>query len=132
MYSIDIKSNGIFLNSINNSKKINFLINEFIQCHNSFGAMSTFRKSPGGYYIYLLIISSHYSKNPVCVEGLISLVCPKFCSRQTVKNITASAIEANFITKIIDDNDRRRKLFVPTESTILEFEQWINKTLESF
>ena len=113
------------MEAIKSSTKISKLLNHFIDCHSSNGALATFMKSPEGEYIYLLIMNSHYNKDPICVETLINIVCPKFCSRQTVKNITTSAIESNFLNKIIDIHDKRRKLFVPTAATILQFENWI-------
>jgi hypothetical protein len=119
------------LNTIKREITINNLINEFKSCHETSGALSTFRKSPEGYYIYLLIINSHYTNDPICVEELINLVCPKFCSRQTVKNIISLAIDSNFLFKTIDERDKRRKLFAPTDETILEFENWINQTLHT-
>lgn len=119
------------MNTIKREITINNLINEFKSCHETSGALSTFRKSPEGYYIYLLIINSHYTNDPICVEELINLVCPKFCSRQTVKNIISLAIDAKFLFKTIDERDKRRKLFAPTDETILEFENWINQTLHT-
>lgn len=111
--------------------KINHLITEFNNFHNSKGSQSFFRNSPESYYLYLLIMDSHYNKNPICVESLINLVCPKYCSRQTVKNIIASALDRLYITKSIDEKDHRRKLFAPTLETIEEFESWINQSFDN-
>ena len=113
------------MEAVKATTKINKLLNDFIACHYSNGALASFMKSPEAQYIYLLIMNSHYNKDPICVETLINMVCPKFCSRQTVKNITTASIESNFLNKIVDKQDKRRKLFVPTEKTILEFENWI-------
>tara|TARA_B110000208_G_scaffold135379_1_gene163692 strand:+ start:4994 stop:5356 length:363 start_codon:yes stop_codon:yes gene_type:complete len=111
--------------------KINKLINEFQNCHNTSGALSFFRNSPEGYFMYLLVMNSHYNEDPICVETLINLVCPKFCSRQTVKNIISTALEFDFLKKTIDEKDHRRKLFVPSQETIDEFEIWINQSLDN-
>ena len=115
------------MEEVKSTTKINKLLSDFISCHHSNWALGSFMKSPEGQYIYLLIMNSHYNNNPICVETLINMVCPKFCSRQTVKNITTAAIESKYLNKIVDKQDRRRKLFVPTQETILEFENWIKK-----
>ena len=114
------------------NEKLSQLINEFKSAHSSKGALSFLRKSPEAYYIFLLIMQSYYQNKSLCVENLINQVTPKFCSRQTVKNITNNAVELNFLFKINDKADRRRKLFIPTNITIDEFNDWMNKSLKSF
>ena len=109
---------------------INKLITEFENAHNSKGAISFFRKSPEAYLIFLTIMRSFYSNEPITIEKLIHVVSPRYCSRQTVKNITNNALQELIIMKKIDKKDMRKKYFIPSENTIKEFNIWISKSLK--
>ena len=110
--------------------KIDKLINEFENAHSTKGAISFFRKSPEGYLIFLTIMRSFYLNKPITIEKLIHIISPKYCSRQTVKNITNNALQENIILKKIDLKDKRKKYFTPSEKTIKEFNIWISKSLK--
>jgi hypothetical protein len=109
---------------------IDKLLVEFKSAHSSKGSIAFFRKSPEAYYIFLNIMRSFYSKEQITIEKLINIISPKFCSRQTVKNITNNALEENIIIKKIDTVDKRKKHFTPTQKTIEEFSNWVSKSLK--
>ena len=105
------------------------LLGEFHHAHESKGALSFFRKSPEAYYILLIVTHTYLSKNPISIEALISKVSPKYCSRQTVKNITNNAIAQGLLEKKTDKQDKRKKYFILSYGAFKEIKIWLNKTL---
>ena len=63
--------------------------------------------------------------NQVCsFEELFNEICPKFGSRNMVKQIVAAAIIKNFFIKTENIIDKRSLNIRPTDLTINEFEIW--------
>lgn len=105
-------------------------IKSFIQNENDVNlnlkSVDFFNRSPESRKIWLTILDRYYDQNPISFEELISEVCPKYASRQTVRNIVKIAIEKNYLIKTQDKEDKRKFLFTPTDFLLKESDTWIH------
>ena len=107
-------------------KSIEQDIDHFKHCLSHYKTLRFFLSSQDRYLTYLYILQFYFDKKELSLEELINKICPKFASRETVKNILNQAIGNQFIEKKIHSQDKRKKSFVPTSITLKEYD-WYEK-----
>ena len=103
-------------------KSIKQNIDHFKHCLSHYKTLRFFLSSQDRYLTYLYILQFYFDKKELSLEELINKICPKFASRETVKNILNQAIGHQFIEKKIHSQDKRKKSFIPTALTLKEYQ----------
>ena len=106
---------------MNNLSK--FLIKEFTE-ESSKKSIKFFRSyGAHGYIIWLTIISHFLDKKKLSVENIIE-ISSNYASRRTIIDFINRGSAKGFIKKLNSDDDKRKVLIIPTDTTINEYKDW--------
>ena len=107
-----------------------FLINDLERDWNK-PSIKFFRSNNAyGYIFWLTLMSAYYENNDLYTETFISKLA-KYASRRTILDFIDKGIKAKFIEKKSLLPDKRRKIIIPSELTIDEYEKWSEEFIKS-
>ena len=101
-----------------------FLATDLKNCSKKYPVLIFFKRNLVSELILYTVIKNHKTSDNCGFEELFNEVCPKFGSRNTVKQIVETAIIKNFFMKTENAIDRRSMNIRPTELTSNEFITW--------
>ena len=83
--------------------------------------------------IHFIIISHIVSSDKkLTFEEICRVINHNISSRSTIQKILDASIQENILYTIVDESDKRKKLFVPTENCIQFFELWVKRQARIF
>ena len=114
---------------MNYLKFTKFLKEDFEISNAKYISINFFRSELILVFIWFWILEKYYKfkKDEIInshVEILISEIPKGFASRPTVFKFVDQALEAKYIIKVSDQLDKRKWHLLPSEQTIIEFEDW--------
>jgi len=83
-----------------------------------------------GYIIWLTIINCCFEKKEISIEKLVTDI-EQYASRRTVLEFINKGVEGKFINKKNSNEDKRKILIEPSDTTIKEYSEWSNKFIKS-
>ena len=101
-----------------------FLATDLKNCSKKYPSLNFFMRNLASELILYTVINKHITSNTCGFEELFNEVCPKFGSRNTVKQIVETAIIRKFFMKTENINDKRSMNIRPTELISNEFFMW--------
>jgi len=101
-----------------------FLATDLKNCSKKYPILIFFKRNLVSELILYTVINKHLTSNTCGFEELFNEVCPKFGSRNTVKQIVETAIIRKFFIKTENINDKRSMNIRPTELISNEFIMW--------
>lgn len=101
------------------------LANDFNEKKNLL-SINKFRKGPIHYKLWLLILDNYFNKIDTTSESVMSHLS-KNASRKTISVILTDLEREQLVTRNKSISDNRITLIQPTQRTIQEFNEWIQK-----
>ena len=101
------------------------LFEEFILSNSKYRTISFFRKVSGGHLIVLKIMHHHVLGIDLHIENLIEQIPTSIVSRQSIFACIDNAVKENFLIKIEDLKDKRKRCIKPSEILIKEYKEWL-------
>lgn len=101
------------------------LANDFNEKKNLL-SINKFRKGPIHYKLWLLILDNYFNKIDTTLESVMSHLS-KNASRKTISVILTDLEREQLVTRNKSISDNRITLIQPTQRTIQEFNEWIQK-----
>ena len=83
-----------------------------------------------GYIIWLTIINYYFEKKEISIEKLVTDVA-SYASRRTVLEFINKGVEGKFINKKTSNEDKRKILIEPSDTTIKEYSEWSSTFIKS-
>ena len=83
-----------------------------------------------GYIIWLTLINCYFEKKEIYIEKLGADI-ETYASRRTVLDFVNRSVEGKFINKKNSNEDKRKILIEPSDTTIKEYSEWSNKFIKS-
>ena len=112
------------------SKLAKFLINDLEKDWTK-PSIKFFRSNDAyGYIFWLTLMNAYYENNDLSTESII-LKLVKYASRRTILDFIDKGIKAKFIEKKSILPDKRKKIIIPSELTINEYEKWSEEFIKS-
>ena len=107
-----------------------FLINDLERDWNK-PSIKFFRSNNAyGYIFWLTLMNAYYENNDLSTESIV-LKLVKYASRRTILDFIDKGIKAKFIEKKSILPDKRKKIIIPSELTINEYEKWSEEFIKS-
>ena len=80
------------------------------------------------------ILISHIVSNEkkLTFEEICRIINHNISSRPTIQKILDASIQENILYTVVDESDKRKKLFVPSEKCIKFFELWVKRQAKIF
>ena len=101
-----------------------FLATDLKNCSKKYHSLIFFKRNLISELILYTVIKNHKTSDACGFEELFNEICPKYGSRNTVKQIVETAIIKKFFMKTENVIDKRSMNIRPTELTSNEFNTW--------
>lgn len=101
-----------------------FLVTDLKNCCKQYSSLSYFRRNLTTEIILYTVIKNNELNNVCGFEELFNEICPRFGSRNTVKQIVETGIVKKFLIKKENITDKRILNIRPTDLTSNEFIMW--------
>jgi hypothetical protein len=101
-----------------------FLATDLKNCSKNYPSLIFFKRNLISELILYTVIKNHKTSDACGFEELFNEICPKYGSRNTVKQIVETAIIKKFFMKTENVIDKRSMNIRPTELTSNEFNTW--------
>ena len=83
--------------------------------------------------IHFILISHIVSSNKkLTFEEICRVINHNITSRSTIQKLLDAAIQEKILYTVVDESDKRKKLFVPSEKCIKFFELWVERQAKIF
>ena len=105
-------------------KFITFLRSDFDSSNNKYPTIKFFRSHMILIFIWFWILDKMYNKKTLNIEQLVEGIPKGFGTRPTIFKFINLAIRKRYISKIIDQTDKRKFKLKLSDQCIEEFESW--------
>ena len=83
-----------------------------------------------GFIIWLHIVDCYFSEKNTTIDEIV-LKVDRFASRRTVLDFINKGVDALFLKKVPEPNDKRKIKITPTDVTIEEYKIWSAEFIKS-
>ena len=93
---------------------------------NDFETIKFFRKDLISHWIWIVVLEKYYNNevNDNNIERIIQNIPSELGSRPTLFKVIDIAVSKKFLIKELNKKDKRKFDIIPSEKTIIEFEEW--------
>jgi len=114
------------------STKTSYLINFYLNKSKTYPLVFLFKRNLGSWILMLKMMDSHYEgQGELNIEKLIDVVPRHLTSRVSLFNLINEAEEAGVLIKTQSKIDTRKKIILPSEKFIDEYEKWFNEYMKA-
>ena len=108
----DIDSAKLFIKNI---------LNQTIENPNNPDSLSFFQSDTYRFYFLICFMLEYFENNEISQEYAISLVPKKYASRIKRLQVLKSAVQLGFITETQSNQDKRRRIYQPSNILLNDF-----------
>ncbi len=116
----DIDSAKLFIKNI---------LNQTIENPNNPDSLSFFQSDTYRFYFLICFMLEYFEKNEISQEYAISLVPKKYASRIKRLQVLKSAVQLGFITETQSNQDKRRRIYQPSNILLNDFIDYTKSVL---
>ena len=110
------------------SSKTSFLINFYLDRSKTYPLVFLFKRNLGSWILMLKMMESHYAgADDLNIEKLIDIIPRYLTSRVSLFNLINEAEDAGILIKTKSRTDTRKKIILPSDKFIEEYEKWLNE-----
>ena len=114
------------------SSKTSYLINFYLDKSKTYPLVFLFKRNLGSWILMLKMMDSHYEgQGELNIEKLIDVVPRHLTSRVSLFNLINEAEEAGVLIKTQSKIDTRKKIILPSEKFIEQYEKWLNEYMKA-
>ena len=116
----DIDSAKLFIKNI---------LNQTIENPNNPDSLSFFQSDTYRFYFLICFMLEYFENNEISQEYAISLVPKKYASRIKRLQVLKSAVQLGFITETQSNQDKRRRIYQPSNILLNDFIDYTKSVL---
>ena len=106
-------------------KLVQILKEDLNKANYDFKSVKFFRKDIVSVWVWFSVLEQYYdNNNNNNIENIIREIPNEYASRPKIFKIIDDAVAKNYFKKILDVNDKRKYIILPSSQTIKEFEEW--------
>ena len=114
------------------SSKTSYLINFYLDKSKTYPLVFLFKRNLGSWILMLKMMESHYEGvDDLNIEKLIDVIPRYLTSRVSLFNLINEAEDAGILIKTKSRIDSRKKIILPSDKFVEEYEKWLNEYLKA-
>ena len=109
-----------------NRDVVKLLKTDFLENNEKFDVVGFFRKSPGHYFLLIMILEHSVDHSPITFETILKKIPSKFGSRSKIFKIFKEAVDIGYLIKKKNYKDGREQIYYPSVSFIKQTNEWLS------